>query len=81
MKNNRFTINYNIANKLIGVLKFNLTHTDTDSDLQTAYIKVQSDIQIIYRHNQQKLKVKCLAVKIHFTDLIGYLTWQSTVLL
>lgn len=44
MKNNRFTINDNIANKLIGVFKFNLTHTDTD--LHTAYIKLQSDIQI-----------------------------------
>ena len=43
MKNNRITINYNIANKLIGAFKFNLTHTDTD--FHTAYIKVSSDIQ------------------------------------
>ena len=46
MKYYRITINYNIANKLIGVFKFNLTHTDTDLPLQTAYIKLQSDIQI-----------------------------------
>ena len=47
MKYYRITINYNIANKLIGVFKFNLTHTDTDTDLplHTAYIKLQSDIQ------------------------------------
>ena len=44
MKYYRITINYNIANKLIGVFKFNLTHTDTD--LHTADIKLQSDIQI-----------------------------------